>query len=222
MSNAKKVLIVEGKYDEEFYKAVCQAIGLGPRITVAPPQKIGGNFNNKEGVFNHLPMMLQQLADGRIEQLALVVDADYDGEGGLGYKRTVQRVQEIVASFGYTIDTRSKKALGGHVFNNSDGLSDLGLWVMPNNQDDGMLEHWIKGCIIPNDSRLVEHSVAVVGALPDPKFKPIHFAKAEVSTWLAWQRIPGRGPEHAVAENLFDTTSIQYDLISKWLKHIYR
>lgn len=221
MARSKKILIVEGKYDEEFYGAVCRTVGLGTLVTVAPPQKVGGNFNNKEGVFNHLPTMLQQLADGHIENLAVVVDADFDGEGGLGYKRTVERVQEIVKAFGFLIDTKTKKALGGHVFNSSDGLSDFGLWVMPNNQHDGMLEHWIKSCITPEELPLYDHAAAVVAAVPDPKFKAIHTAKAEVSTWLAWQRIPGRGPEHAIAEKLFDTASVQFDLLVKWLRHIY-
>ena len=111
--------------------------------------------------------------------------------------------------------------VGGVLFQHDDGLADFGLWVMPNNRDEGMLEDWIKHCIHPDENDLFAHAGTVVDTLPQTKFKPIHISKAEVATWLAWQKKPGHGLYHSVEENLIDTNSVLFKELSDWLNHIY-
>lgn len=217
-TNSNCILLVEGEADRAFFEQVCRAVGLNTSVKVAPPKALGGAYDSKEGVFNHLPDLLAQLADGGIKHLAVVVDADSAINGG-GYERAINRVKEIVASYGFILADHSE---GGIVFQHNDGLADFGLWVMPNNADEGMLEDWIKQSIHPTEQGLFAHAKLVVEALPKPlKFKPISRSKAEVATWLAWQKQPGHGAYRAVEDGLIDTIGTHYQNLTAWLNHIY-
>lgn len=221
MANATHVLLVEGRSDEAFFSAICQALKLTPRVQVAPPRLVGGNANNKEGVFNHLPILLNQFADGRMQRLGVIVDADHKANHGLGYQATVDRFTEIVSLFGFSLRNPLKKVNGGLMYQSSEGFSDIGLWVMPGTQSDGMLEDWVKNSVIQSDRYLFNAASKVVDELAEPKFVPIHKVKAEVATWLAWQEAPGRGMESAIVEKLLDNNNVQYGLLSNWLKSIF-
>jgi hypothetical protein len=47
-------------------------------------------------------------------------------------------------------------------------------------------------------------------------------SKAEVATWLAWQKRPGHGLDSAVREGLLDTGSHGYLQLVAWLNQIFR
>ena len=64
---------------------------------------------------------------------------------------------------------------------------------------------------------------SAVQALPEPpKFSPLQRSKAEVATWLAWQKRPGHGLDSAVREGLLDTGSHGYLQLVAWLNQIFR
>ena len=213
----KQILLVEGESDRAFFEQVCKALGL-KTVTVAPPRDLAGTHNTKQGVFNHLPVLLAQLADGGIARLAVVVDADTVANGG-GFTNALQRVSDIVALYDFA---QAVHPHGGIVFRNKDGLKDFGLWVMPNNLGEGMLEDWVKQCIVPAESVLFTRAETSVAALPLPlKFKGHHRCKAEVATWLAWQKRPGHGMYQAVEDGLLDTNSAHFQRFVAWMKHVY-
>lgn len=214
-----RILMVEGNSDRAFFEQICKVVGLNPKVTVAPPKELAGAYNTREGVFNHLPILLDQLADARITRLAVIVDADSE-INGCGYNQTIQRVEGIVEDYGFSLSSHTGS---GIFFQHDDGLADFGLWVMPNNADEGMVEDWIKQCIHPDEHALFAYAEATVAALPQPrKFNQIHRSKAEVATWLAWQRRPGHGTYLAVEDNLINLVSTQYQNLAAWLGHVYR
>lgn len=217
-TSTDSILLVEGEADRAFFEQIFRVVGLNTSVTVAPPKDLAGSHNTKEGVFNYLPTLLDQLADGRVTRLAVVVDADSAANGG-GYERAINKVQQLVAPYGFVLAAHT---VGGIVFQHNDGLADFGLWVMPNNADEGMLEDWIKQSIHPDEQGLFAHAEAVVATLPQPqKFKPIHRSKAEVATWLAWQKQPGHGLYRAVEEGLIDINGICYQKLIAWLDLVF-
>lgn len=218
MAMADRILLVEGDADKRFFKEICKTLELHASVEVAPPKDVGGSQNNKEGVFNHLSYLLNQLGDAEITRLAVVVDADSVANGG-GYPRAIERVENIVKQYGFTLAPNHPVA--GVIFQHDDGLADFGLWVMPNNSKEGMLEDWIKSCVHSNEHKLFTHAQEVVDTLPQPKFKPIHRSKAEVATWLAWQKQPGHGLYRIVEDNLIDLNSDMFQELRDWLNHIY-
>jgi hypothetical protein len=219
MTGTDHILLVEGESDRAFFEQICKVLGLDTRVTVAPPKSLAkeGAYNSKEGIFNYLPTLLGQLADGQTSRLAVVVDADSTANGG-GYTQAIKKITDILTPHGFFL---APNTVGGIVFKHNDGLADFGLWVMPNNSDEGMLEDWIKQCIHPNEQDLFTHAKSVVATLPSPKFKPIHLSKAEVATWLAWQKQPGHGPYRAVEDKLIDPSGTQYKNLIAWLNHIF-
>lgn len=217
MANQDRVLLVEGETDQGFLIEVLKVLNLQVDVKVAPPKELGGSYNSKQGVFNYLPNLLNQLADGSLIHLAVVVDADTGPDGG--YQRTYDLVNEIVKPIGYSLKANP---IGGLIFEHNDGLADFGLWVMPDNTQEGMLEDWLKECIHHNELTLFAHAQSVVEELPKPqKFKSIHRSKAEVATWLAWQKQPGHGLYRAVTDQLLDSNKPLYSQLIAWLTHIY-
>jgi hypothetical protein len=215
---AEHILLVEGESDKSFLEEICKTLGLDANVKVALPRDSGRFHNGKEGVFNLLPDLLNQLDDAQITRLAVVVDADSTVNGG-GYQHAIDKVTETVKLHGFTL---ASNPVGGVLFQNDDGLADFGLWVMPNNSDEGMLEDWIKSCVHPDEHELFTHAKTVVDTLPQTKFKPIHISKAEVATWMAWQKQPGHGIYRAVEDQLIDTNSALFKELCDWLNHVYR
>lgn len=222
MARSERLLLVEGDADKRFFEAICKSQGLDTDVQVAPPKEVGGQHNTKQGVIKHLSVLVKQLEDGSIKHLGVVVDADYEGEHGLGFTRTVEQVTNVVKKLGFDSAKKVDEAHGGLVFPHSDGLADLGLWVMPDNQQEGMLEDWIKHCIIQAEQPVFQHATKVIESLDSPKFKPIHRSKAEVATWLAWQKSPGHGLYYALEEQLIDPNNTLFLGLTNWLAHIYR
>ena len=216
---AKRILLVEGEADKSFFEIICKKLGLHTIVEVAAPKDLTQARNGKWHAIKLLPILIKYLADEEMEltHLAIVVDADRVADGN-GYKNTIDKVTEFVAQEGYALNPNS---VAGLLFNHDEDLADFGLWVMPNNCDEGMLEDWIKNCVHSNEHELFTHAQEVVGELSPRKFKPIHCSKAEVATWLAWQEQPGHGLYRIVEDELIDTNSAPYNELSTWLNHIY-
>lgn len=217
-----RLLLVEGVSDQRFFQHVCRTLELRASVQVSPPREIQGGHNSKEGVFKHLPLLLKQLEDGSLERLAVVVDADDPRSSGLGCTRTRERVEEIVRGAGFTLAKRAPLQRG-LVFTHPDGFADLGLWIMPDNRQDGCLEDFVQTCVTRAESSFFAQAQAVVARLPTPRrFSDTKLAKAEMATWLAWQADPGRGPYYALEEGLLDVDGEPFRGLAGWLRHIYR
>lgn len=222
----ENLLLVEGNADRDFFDMLCSALSISPKIQVAPPKDLGGKYNTKQGVLNYLKtILLPQLNDGRVQRLAIVVDADYAESHGLGVAGTLKQIKEIVEPFGFELPENASHQ-NGFFFKNSDGLPDFGVWIMPNNKEDGMLEDWVKSCITQTEQDLFHHAEKTVADLSThglQKFKPIHITKTQVATWLAWQSLPKYSVDRVLDKNdlLIDKNSMLYQNLANWLKNIY-
>ncbi len=213
----KKILLVEGKGDQEFFQKLCEKIDLSVEVKVNTPQDHGAERNGKPAALKLLDTLMAQLADGRITHLAMVVDADYV-EDNWGYEITFQSVVKKIQLHGY-IDSSSQ--LPGLCFPHPDGFNPFGLWIMPDNRSEGMLEDWLVKAAKEEERYLLDHAVTTVGKLTTPKFKPIHTRKAEVATWLAWQKTPGAGLDSVIWQDLMNMRAIPVEHIIQWLRRIY-
>jgi len=215
----KNILLVEGESDRSFFEAICRMLGISVDVRVATPKDMGGVHNTKEGVLRHLTLaLLPQLQDGQLARIGVVVDADRLMHGS-GFAATLQRFTEALAQAGYQ---PNPMAASGLVFTHQDGLADLGLWIMPNNADAGMLEDWIKQCLGLAEAALYQHGEKSIDAIPGaPKFQPWHRTKAEVATWLAWQKKPEHGLYNAVQSDLLNTDALLFKELQAWLGHVF-
>ena len=217
--STKNILLVEGEADRGFFEAICLLLSVPADVRVATPKDTGGTYNTKEGVLSHLTkVLLPQLQDGQLERIGMVVDADRALHGS-GFATTLQRFAGALAQGGYRLNPA---AASGLVFTHQDGLADLGLWIMPNNADEGMLEDWIKQCLHTDETGLYQHGEASIDAIPGgPKFQPWNRTKAEVATWLAWQKKPEHGLYNAAQPDLLNTDAALFKDLQTWLTHVF-
>lgn len=218
MSNTN-ILLVEGEADRGFFEALCRMLSISADVRVATPKDTGGAHNTKQGVLSHLTSaLLPQLQDGQLKRIGVVVDADRVAHGS-GYAMTLQRFTNALALAGYQ---PNPAAASGLVFTHQDGLADLGLWIMPNNADEGMLEDWIKQCLNPAESNLYQHGENSIDAIPGgPKFQPWNRTKAEVATWLAWQKKPEHGLYNAAQPDFLNIAEPLFKSLQMWLTHVF-
>ena len=216
----QNILLVEGMADREFFSCCCNNAGLGKKIKVSPPKDLGSKEGGKGNAISLLPDLIQQMRDGSVTGLGLVVDADYEKTNGLGFAKTKIKVENIIKEHGYTVKKQNTR-FEGFSFKHNDGFPDFGLWIMPDNRLDGFLEDFIKQSVVQGDSDLFNHAENTVAKLPNPKFKPIHVSKAEVATWMAWQTIPGQSLKGAIGGNLLNFDEGHAKAFIDWLKRIF-
>lgn len=213
------ILLVEGEADRGFFEAFCRVCGIAADVRVATPKDSGGGHNSKQGVLSHLTtVLLPQLQDGAYQRIGLVVDADRVAHG-TGYASTLQLFSAALSQAGYHHNLASSPGL---IFSHGDGLADLGLWIMPNNADEGMLEDWVKQCAHPDEAALFQHASLSIDAIPGGlKFAPWHRTKAEVATWLAWQKKPEHGLYLAAQPSLLNVESPLFKALQAWLSRVF-
>lgn len=73
-----------------------------------------------------------------------------------------------------------------------EGLPKIGIWMMPDNESEGSLEHFYETMIDKDDALLSRAKLSVEGILNDDLqvFNPNEKQKAILYTWLAWQDKP--------------------------------
>jgi hypothetical protein len=145
---------------------------------------------------------------------------------GKGYADTLAEVERIVTSHGYPTFSRVKDSdnNSGWITRhpNMDCLT-IGLWIMPNNKDEGAFEDFIKLCLKSEDEALMRHAEQVVDQLPEKRFIPqnekLHrVSKAQVGTWNAWQELPNDTikPKH------IDLNAAPMQSLIAWLEEVYK
>lgn len=216
----KNILLVEGEADRAFFEELCKRFNLTVNVRVTTPRDAGHAKDTKQAALSVLVTpYLSQLADGQIERLAVAMDADRADDGG-GFERTLTQLSQRLNPAGYVRRTDAEP--GGLLFKHDDGLNDIGVWIMPNNANEGALEHWIQTNLHPDEGWLMHHAQASINQIPNgPKFKAIRRTKAEVATWLAWQAEPDHGLWQAAKPGLLDESAPQFQALKAWLEKVF-
>jgi hypothetical protein len=196
------LLICEGSGDYRFVEAL-----LGqPDLFNRPTSTAGG----VEAAFQQFKILLKSSEPGPI---GLIVDADGHTEGRF------QRFLDILKNEGYS-DLPSHLKREGIVISQS-GRPTVGLWVMPNNLDLGILENFALSLVAENDS-LLPFVDSAIQQIPNDirKFKDKDQAKARAFTWLAWQAEPGQSLSTAIEKGLLSRNSSQAQPFRVWFNEL--
>jgi hypothetical protein len=112
---------------------------------------------------------------------------------------------------------------GGLVIQNDSGLR-LGFWMMPDCSMAGMLETFLKHLIPLSAEPLWKYSESSFDgacSLGAP-CRAVHFDKARIHTWLAWQDPPGESLGRALTRRILDPTAPTAAAFVLWFKELYR
>ena len=78
----------------------------------------------------------------------------------------------------------------------------------------GVIDH-LKDMLLP---QLADGNITHIAA---PKFSEHSRSKAEVATWLTWQKQPGLGLYSVVSKNLVNNEYPLFQELEQWLLHIF-
>jgi len=109
MSNKKSnLLLVEGYNDKSLLERICKKYNINAKVKVGTPVEFippeSGGFNSKRGVIDSLDLFLPMLEDedSSINKLAMVLDADIEGENNGGFKSTIEQIKEKTGNYSYS------------------------------------------------------------------------------------------------------------------------
>ena len=205
----RKLLLVEGKDDKHVLMHIC-----GNRTSLKLDK-----IKDHEGVDDLIDNLTEELraAVNEGDIVGVIVDADVDLEGRWRKLRTK------IARAGYP-EVPERPTVNGTIIDPPPNtlLPRMGVWVMPNNQTSGNLEHFLE-FLIPSPHPLYDHAQSSVASIPCGfrRFKTKDHRKALIHTWLAWQKEPGKPYGTAITARFLDPDVTEVDTLVSWLRRLF-
>lgn len=109
----------------------------------------------------------------------------------------------------------------GTIIRGGGGLPKLGVWLMPNNQIQGMLEDFCIEMIDPVGRAAADAAVATARTQGVATFVANHLSKAIVHTFLAWQDTPGRPLGQSITAQALRPNTDTAKEFSAWLTLLF-
>lgn len=204
---AKKILLVEGTDDEHVVKHLCTHHGLPHIEEIA---KLGGIENLVES----FPVRLKE---SDVEAMGVLVDADTN------IQTRWDSLRSRLITAGYPSVPNTPAAQGTIVAPPPDTLLPrVGIWLMPNNQTNGILEDFLR-FLVPMPNPLLEHAQESINTIPNVhrRFAAHDEPKALIHTWLAWQEEPGRPYGTAITTRYLDAGVPEAANFANWLRQLF-
>lgn len=198
----QNAMLVEGIEDETFVKEFLKANQLHYHL----------QFKGKKG-YAHLRRTIPTLVkESGIKTLGIIADANSN------FTARWQSISDAVKQLHYPISSSNPN---GTILTHDDPIyPKLGIWIMPNNAENGMLEDFAAK-IIPDDEQLLVYADQCISNLPEKRFIDNHLSKARIHTWLAWQEEPGTSLGMAVIKDYLKKDQILASTFLQWLKDLF-
>lgn len=217
---APKILLVEGKSDFHLIRNLLGHHNLNCTEASKPARSNSDNISiePKDGINLLLDGLEVLLLRGELQQLGIVVDADQNPES-----RWEQLKSRILGAGAATLPDKFP-ADGLHFILNRSTQPDIkvGIWMMPDNQEKGYLEHFASQ-MIPEADPLWPRVLNCVAQIPQEqrRFSTVHTRKAELHTWLAWQEAPGKPMGLALRSQYLDAQAPIAQQFVAWATQLF-
>ena len=150
-----------------------------------------------------------------IEIIAIIVDADAD------FNQRWTDIKQHFLSLEPSITLPTDIDKNGLIHFEND--ITFGIWIMPNNKSEGMLENFMEN-LVPKEDQLfikVKSTITEIEAQQLNRYKPIHKSKATMRTWLALQNPPNGKIELLIEDNLLTTNNETCNTFVAWLNKLF-
>ncbi|MBD2665659.1 hypothetical protein B6N60_04545 [Richelia sinica FACHB-800] len=210
-----KKLIVEGEQDKRVIPELMEANGV-PWPKGKEPVDI--EAYGSDGFIDNKKISTRLKASG-LTHLGLIIDADENPEDRWqSIRNACLKVETIQKSID---DFPEKMPETGMIINMNN--QKFGIWMMPDNQNRGMLETFLAYMIKDESEPLWQYAQEVVieAKTKGAKFIDEHTDKAYIYSWLAWQKPPGRQLHNAIQEEILNPQHPKAQVFVKWFKDLY-
>ena len=205
MANNEKFprkLLVEGKDDQHVIYAL------------RPLHEISSDFdvidcNGITNLFDEIPVRIKQ---PDVEVIGIIIDADID------IKARWQRTSTILSDAGFRVPENINDT--GLVLVHPVSNIKFGVWIMPDNNINGMLEDFMRFLIPANDNLLpiASDTLIEIERQNFNKYSLGHKSKALIHTWLAWQEEAGKPLGQSITMRYLDTDNGTCLKLIDWLR----
>ena len=199
-----RILLVEGNDDKHVILALCEKFNLPETFDII----------DCKGIDKLLEQIHVRFLQSEIETIGIVIDADSD------IKNRWKTLKAILILQGF--DLPNKLPLNGLVVSNKNNIK-IGVWIMPNNQLDGMLENFIS-FLIPQDDKLLPIVHSTLDAIENQKLNKYslkHKPKAIIHSWLSWQENPGTPMGLGITKRYLTTDEKTCNTFIDWLTRLF-
>lgn len=202
-------LLVEGNDDQHVVWALCEKHSVPETFDVVDSE-------SAEKLLKSFEVRLR-LADNN-RRIGVVMDADANLKN-----RWDSFVSILKRTEKYDCDALTLPHNGLVLEPIDNSYPKVGIWLMPDNNQNGMLEDFMVALATPGDE-LIQKSEDVLTELETEgvqKYKPTHRSKAKIHTYLAWQDVPGRPMGQAITANILNSNSDIPMRFVKWLREMF-
>jgi hypothetical protein len=202
----ERVLLVEGKNDCHVILAICAHYQV--------PETFGiYRCDNDENVLKRLNALI--IKPDPPETIGIVLDADQRG-----VMNRWQQFRKKIHGHGYSFPGQPDP--GGTILKGMERKSGIGIWLMPNNKETGMLEDFLIPMVAGEAVKAAENCVDKARAKGVATYKKNHRSKAVIHTYLAWQDEPGRPLGQAVTANVLQPETELAKKFVNWLQKLFK
>lgn len=171
-----KILLVEGNDDCHAVMALCKAHTIPKSFGI---YECGG----KNEVLRLLNALIMRPDTPQV--IGVMLDSDQSSMSRW------QSIQDKLKNNNHSYTLPKIPNIDGTVVNEIEGKPKLGFWLMPNNQDAGILEDFCVQLAEPDSLTFAKYCVEEANKRNMTTFKEVDRSKAIIHTYLAWHDEPG-------------------------------
>lgn len=208
-------LIVEGK-DAIVVANLLKKRGLPPPKDYTNPTKFRDEFVLNAGGYDKVLIALREALDKPdLANIGLVIDANEAGAAARWQAIVNILLDKLPEEVIHNVPLQANGMLI-----TGENLPRIGIWIMPDNQSNGYLEHFIAGMVPDGDSlwRYAEKTITSLESEGLSRFPPAKRQKALLHTWLSWQDEPGRPFGQAVELGYLNAHAPAMDGFAQWFQ----
>lgn len=207
------LLLVEGNDDFHVVHSICKKFNIDVRNLENPK---GGNFSvidckGIDELFEQIPIRFK--SSQLISKIAVIIDADSN------LKSRWQTLENIFNEIGFEAPKVFPK--DGLILSKEN--KTIGVWIMPNNDLNGMLEDFIT-FLVPKDDAILPIVEKTLNDLEEKginKYPIIHKSKAKIHTWLSLQEEPGTPLGQGITKRYLTTDENNCSSFVKWINNVF-
>jgi hypothetical protein len=205
-SKFNKKLLVEGITDFHVFSNLFLKHDVKHNFDIINDENYQGS-----GIYDSLSVWLKT---ENIDTIGIVVDADENADS----KR--DKIADILEKQGYVLNQKLDSTA---IILKNELQPTIGIWVMPDNKNTGILEDFVEKLIPVNDALLpfVNQTLDNIEAKSLQQYKEKDKPKARMATWLAWQENPGDPIGVGINKQLFDTNHEYCQNFLTWIKDLF-